>query len=200
MMSEHVKGDGPKPRSRMSVGTVVLTVALAWFGYLLFFGPRGQFERLPTITPTDPGPNAPRAQYGWGMADLQGQRVSFEQFRGKVVFLNVWATWCPPCIEELPSIASLAKNPKVKDVAIVCASVDDSAEDVRGFLRARDPGLPNVLRVTEGLPPIFVTQGIPATFIISADGRVVFRYVGSARWDDPGIVDFLAELAAKPSS
>jgi thiol-disulfide isomerase/thioredoxin len=129
------------------------------------------------------------------LLDLDGQPVDFGRFKGKAVFLNIWATWCGPCVQELPSIARLAGNPTLKDVAFVCVSTDDSAEPVKKFLKGK--GWPmTVLRATD-CPAVFRTEGIPATFLIGPDGRIAASEVGSAEWDDPKVMDLLKKLASK---
>jgi thiol-disulfide isomerase/thioredoxin len=109
------------------------------------------------------------------------------------VFLNLWATWCPPCVAELPSIANLVRNARLKDVAFVCVT-DEDAETVRQFLDRKQLNIP-VLLTDDPPPPVFQTEGIPATFMIDPSGQVVLAEVGSAQWDDPSVVDRLEKLA-----
>ena len=84
------------------------------------------------------------------------------------MFLNVWATWCGPCVQEMPSIARLADDPRLKgkDIAFVCVSIDQSSAAVRTFLEGR-PWRMSFFRA-EDIPPVFSTDGIPATYIIAA--------------------------------
>ncbi|WP_422931082.1 TlpA family protein disulfide reductase [Singulisphaera sp. PoT] len=171
---------------------IILGSVLAWVLYLAFFGPK-----IPTggdlSAPRLDSPNAIReANFAWKLQDLGGETVELSKFRGKTIFLNIWATWCPPCVAEMPSIANLAGNSRLKDVAFVCVSTDDSAEPVRTFLRDKHWPM-TILRATD-MPDVFATEGIPATFIIAPDGRVVSSDVGSAEWDNPSVVDFLEKL------
>src|SRR5205823_4576372 len=115
-------------------------------------------------------------------------------YRGKAVFLNVWATWCGPCVRELPAIANLAANPRLKDVAFVCVATDEDQDAVRRFLAQRKLNLP-VLHAVGRPPEVFATPYIPATFLIAPDGRIVHVEQGSAQWDDPAVVDKLETLA-----
>ena len=137
--------------------------------------------------------------YQWQLLDLKGSPVDFKELKGKVVFLNVWATWCPPCVAELPSIANLVSNSSLKaeDMVFLCVSVDDSPETARQFLEAKQLDLP-VFTPAAGLPRAFQTDGIPATFVVGRDGRLLVAEIGAARWDAPEVVDFLkAQLATK---
>jgi thiol-disulfide isomerase/thioredoxin len=170
---------------------VALAFVVFWGVYLIFFAPR--FVRNGPRLENAGGSQA--ADYSWRLLDLDDQPVEFGRYKGKTVFLNIWATWCGPCVAELPSIARLAADPKLKDVVFVCVSTDDSAEKVKRFLKGK--GWPmTVLRATD-CPPVFATEGIPATFLIGPDGRIAASEVGSAEWDDPKVVELLRKLASK---
>lgn len=177
---------------------VALGFVALWGGYLAFFGPRGPESGLPTL---DPKGNFGQAVYDWRVLDLDGKPVEFSRFKGKTVFLNIWATWCGPCVAEMPSIARLAANPLFKnnDIAFVCVSSDDDAETVKRFLASKKDWPMTVLRATDQ-PPVFATDGIPATFLINPEGRIVVAEVGAAKWDAPEVAAFLAAMASKPES
>jgi thiol-disulfide isomerase/thioredoxin len=174
-------------------GRVWLYIALAflafWVVYLSFFGPKAERSTLENSAMSQP------AEYDWSASDLEGRRTSFEGFRGKTVFLNIWATWCPPCVQEMPSIAKLAANPKLqgKNIAFVCVSVDDSDDTVLRFIADKNWGM-TFLRATS-MPSVFQTDGIPTTFVIDTRGRIAAFKVGSRDWSEPEVVEFLAKLA-----
>jgi len=171
---------------------VALIGVSVWGLYLYFFGPR-----MESGAPILEGSALSRpASYDWVLSDLDGHPVSFEKYRGKTVFLNIWATWCPPCVAELPSIARLARSPRLGPVAFVCVSIDQDAEAVRQFVKGKDWPL-TILHASD-LPPPFRTDGIPATFLIAGDGRIVGSAMGWAEWDDPAVVEFLERLASTP--
>ena len=159
--------------------------------YLAFFGPRSPApvaeelgdERAGPLRLDDPGP---RRQAG-----------VFERFKGKAVFLNFWATWCGPCIREMPSIARLADDPRLagKGVAFVCVSTDEFDRRRRHFLQGR-PWHMSYFRA-ERVPSVFYSEGIPTTFIIAPDGRIAAFEVGAADWDRPEVVALLEKLAAE---
>jgi thiol-disulfide isomerase/thioredoxin len=168
---------------------VLLAAVLAWFIYLKVLGPRSP-GRVPVLKGTA---LAEPADYDWALHDLEGRPVSFGDYRGKTVFLNIWATWCGPCVRELPSIAALARSPRLGGVAFVCVSIDADRETVRGYVQGKD--WPMTVLHTAHLPQVFTTDGIPASFLIDREGRVAASAIGSAAWDDPSVVDFLAHLA-----
>jgi thiol-disulfide isomerase/thioredoxin len=162
-----------------------------WIGYLVFFGPRP----VRNVLLENSGKSQP-AEYDWPLFDLDDRPVSFSRFKGKPVFLNIWATWCGPCVQEMPSIAELASDQELqgKGVEFVCVSTDDSNAAVRRFLQGKDWSM-TFLRA-ESIPPVFSTKGIPATFLIGRDGRIAGSEVGSADWHEPHVIEFLAKLAA----
>jgi thiol-disulfide isomerase/thioredoxin len=174
---------------------VGLGFVIVWGLYLIFFGPRTTVELSPPQLATSAEPK--QVDYSLTVRDLNEKPVPFERYRGKAVFLNIWATWCPPCVAELPSIARLAADPRLKEVAFLCVATDESAETVRDFLRDKDWPM-TVLHATS-LPNVFTTDGIPATFLIAPDGRTVAMEVGAAAWDDPSAVEYLEKLA-KPAA
>ena len=138
----------------------------------------------PAKTETEPVP-APE----FSLKDLQGNALSLASYKGKVLILNFWATWCPPCVGEMPSIQRLYEKLKDEEVVFVCVSQEDSTK-VSRFIKEKGFTFP--IYTMKGAPPaVFNTRGIPATFILSSGGKVAFRHVGGARWDDEKAVDFI---------
>jgi len=183
----------PPRRDRTWLYVGVVFVAF-WAFYLAVLNPK--------IAPDEVG--APRlegtgltlpADYGWPLEGLDGKPVSLADFRGRPILLNLWATWCPPCRAEMPSLVRLAANPKLKGVAFVAVTTERMSPAIAQFAGSEMRGL-TVLRA-DRVPEVFATDGIPATFVIAADGKVVASEVGSARWDDPTVVDLLAKLAGE---
>ncbi len=170
---------------------IAIGFCVLWVVLLSIFGPGPSAPRL------DSGGSGQPADFAWKMLDLQDRPASLAAYRGKTVFLNIWATWCPPCIAEMPSIARLAEEPRLKDrsIAFVCVSVDDTTDIVRSFLQGRSWKM-DFFR-SQDLPGVFQTAGIPATFIIGPDGRIAASEVGSASWDGPETIALLEKLSAE---
>jgi thiol-disulfide isomerase/thioredoxin len=173
-----------------------LIFVLGWCLYLLFFGPKVK------VSPTPPdlvgtALSLP-ADYDWTLHDLEGRPVPFAHYRGKPVLLNIWATWCEACVDELPTIAGLARSPRLRDVAFVCVSIDDDTETVRKFLQGKDWPMTFLHANANELPAVFTAEGgaLPATFLIAPDGRIAATTFGSADWDHPSAVEFLEQLAS----
>ncbi len=135
------------------------------------------------------------ADYSWRIEDLDGKTSTLEKYKGKPIFLNVWATWCGPCRQEMPSIARLAANPKLKDVAFLCVSQDQSMAEVKGYLARVGAQPMTMLHSVSPAPGPFQSDGIPATFVIAPDGRIVRTQIGSIDWDDPKVVELLEGLS-----
>ena len=130
--------------------------------------------------------------YDWTLRSLDGQKLDLAATRGKVIFLNMWATWCPPCRAEMPSIQRLYDRMKDEGVVFILVS-DESPERVRRFVEKERLTLPVYTSVGQ-IPAVLQTPGIPATFIVSPQGKIAFKHMGAARWDDPRCVEFLRGL------
>lgn len=131
----------------------------------------------------------------WKLQSLDGEETSLSAFEGKVLFVNLCATWCGPCVVEMPSIQRLYEQFAQEEVAFLLVS-DETPNLVEEFAKEQEWALP--LYVTdEARPSAFESLGIPATFILDRTGRIVFRHVGSARWDDETSVRFLNDLLEK---
>lgn len=136
--------------------------------------------------------DAGRADHDWALKNLDGKEISLGEFKDKVVFINVWATWCGPCVAEMPAIQKLADSLAKENVAFLLVSEEDS-DTVRGFVEERRLAVPVYLSPNK-LPEAFETDGIPATFIVDRGGTIVFKRVGAAEWDSDSCHTFLRSL------
>lgn len=108
---------------------------------------------------------------------VDGKVVSLQSFKGKKVFVNLWASWCPPCKREMPTIEKLYKSLDTAKVAFVLLSLDDQFDKARKFMQARNFSAP-IYHPAESLPDIFNVEGIPATFIFDENGNLIQRVEG----------------------
>lgn len=145
----------------------------------------------PKLT-TQAGAQYPTADYSLLLLPLNQPvpAVPFSRLRGKVVFLNIWASWCPPCVAELPDIARLARRTNPDSVAFVLLSLDQNPEKARRFLARRGITVP-AYSPGSPLPAAYQTSGIPATFIISPAGQIIGSQEGMAEYDSPEILGLL---------
>jgi thiol-disulfide isomerase/thioredoxin len=130
---------------------------------------------------------------------LNGKMFSLADYRGKVVFLNIWATWCPPCRDEMPSMERLYQELKDEDFIILAVSVDSSgAKAVAPFVRNYQLTFPVLLDDKGKSRSLFKTTGIPESHIINKEGILVEKTIGPRDWDNPDTIQFLRELIHKP--
>jgi cytochrome c biogenesis protein CcmG, thiol:disulfide interchange protein DsbE len=131
-----------------------------------------------------------------------GRSITLSQFRGKIVVLNFWATWCPPCIEEMPSLVQMQKRMQDKGVTVLAVSVDDDANDYHKFLKdhsidlltVRDPGQKNEKGVVAPVSSRYGTFKFPETYIIDRDGTIRRKFIGPVDWSQTEIVEYLSRL------
>ena len=134
--------------------------------------------------------------------NLQGGTTDLGALRGKVVLLNFWATWCPPCVEEMPSLERLHRTLGPEGLVVLGVSADDSDDDVRAFLPKVDVTFP-ILRDPGGrvASSVYRATGFPETFLIDREGRIVKIFIGPAEWDTPeALAYFRSVLGARPDA
>jgi len=148
----------------------------------------------PEIFPVEVGSSAPSFQ----AADLKtGQPTTLADFKGQVVLLNVWATWCEPCKIEMPSMEQLERELGPRGLKIVAVSIDEGGPDVvRQF--ARDYGLTfRILHDPSGhIQRVYQTTGVPESFVINRQGKIVKKVIGAADWDATVNKDLMRRLLA----
>lgn len=151
-----------------------------------------RFLRPAPFVAAEPGSAYGTADYHLALNTLDGEEVALERFRGKVVFLNFWATWCQPCLWEMPSIARLQASLGDGDVAFVIVS-EESPAVVRPFVEQQGWKLPVYLALDE-VPEVFAGDGIPRTFVVDRDGAIRFRHPSAADYDTDEARQFLRDL------
>jgi len=171
--------------------SVLLLMLLEAGGALLLMG---------SVVSANDGPPLPRMTRLGDLAgtytDLAGQSFSLGELRGKVVVINLWATWCPPCRAEMPFLQGLWEKFQDNDlVRVLCISKETlkevTADPLAGSLR-----MPLYVFSTP-VPPELDAEGLPTTYIFDKAGRVVFGHTGMAKWDAPEIVAYLEALAGE---
>jgi cytochrome c biogenesis protein CcmG, thiol:disulfide interchange protein DsbE len=152
------------------------------------------------LNPVVPGRSAPN----FTAFDLQGSPKTMADYRGKVLLLNVWATWCPPCQEEMPSMERLYREIDHPDFEILAVSVDaafgsrDSFGRPGGDLQSfgEDMGLTfTILHDPSGkIQQTYQTTGIPESFVVDRGGTIIKKVAGATAWDAPVNVDLIRRL------
>jgi len=122
------------------------------------------------------------------LPSLHGSKQSLAALRGQVVVLNFWATWCPPCVEEIPSLLALEQLTRGKGVALLTVSVDEDAEAVSSFFaKKRYPkdGLTVLLDPSKRVPASYGTTKFPETFLVDRQGMVRYKLIYKRDWASP---------------
>ncbi len=113
--------------------------------------------------------------------DMQNNPVDLSELKGKVIFINFWATWCPPCIAEMPSIQTLYDKYKGNNEVVFLIVSNDKPEKIATFMKKNEYSFP-VYTNQFKLPDIFSYTSIPTTFVISKSGKIVIHETGAADW------------------
>lgn len=124
------------------------------------------------------------------LEDVDGKKHRLSDLRGKVVLVNFWATWCPPCRREMPSIERLSHILKDADFAILAVNVAEDLDTVFSFTGTLDsiPAFPIVFDTESRVLKDWPIRGLPTTFILDKQGRVAYRAIGGREFDDPAIL------------
>jgi peroxiredoxin len=173
-------------REIVKFGAILLIMGGAAFGFISLLERKGR------------GLEAGQAVPDFRLPALDGGTGDLGSRRGRVVLLNFWATWCPPCVAEMPSLDRLSKTLGAEGLVVVGLSVDNDEAALRefvarhrlGFTILRDPGAHTAAayRVT----------GYPQTFLIARDGTLVKTFLGPAEWDTPEAIAYFRGLLAGP--
>ena len=129
--------------------------------------------------------------FNWQLKSRDGSRLSFETVRGKVVVINFWATWCPPCVAEMPSLNALYQS--YNDEVVFIFVAEDKAEKVATYLGKHGYNFPVYFSLNTP-PNLLQHSGIPATYILSKEGEIRVQKTGAANWNSKNTRALLSEL------
>lgn len=132
----------------------------------------------------------PDADFNVNLINSRGEKVAMEELKGKVIFMNVWATWCPPCIAEMPGISKLYNDVDKEKVAFVMLSVDENFQKAIDFNEKKGYDF-EIYKLDGGMPLMYQSQSIPSTFVISADGKLVMSHLGMGDYNTKDFKEFL---------
>ncbi len=126
---------------------------------------------------------------------LDGQPTNLTALHGKVVVLNFWATWCPPCVDETPSLERMYTDLKPLGVTVLGVSVDDDASAYQKFLVDHGITFPTYRDANKKIPISYGTAMYPETYIISRDGKIERKLIGEQDWSSPQMLAYLTAIA-----
>ena len=164
-------------------------LALVFLFFPLFTGcEKSSQQSAPTAQATSSGTAAVGGEAGnqapdFQLKDLQGKPVSLGELRGKVVLVNFWATWCPPCREEMPSMEALHRQFKDQGLVLLAINVEeDGVEAVTEFLKGKDYTFPILFDPEAEVQSSYQVYRFPETFVIDRNGTIIDRVIGGRNW------------------
>jgi peroxiredoxin len=129
------------------------------------------------------------------LKDLSGREIRLSDLRGKVVLVNFWATWCPPCRNEIPSMQKLNEMMAGKPFKMLAISVDNGGKEVvEDYFRKSGNVLPVLLDSQQKISKMYGTTGVPETFIVDRNGTIIDKVIGPLEWDSPRVVQELDKI------
>ena len=131
------------------------------------------------------------------LPSLRGEAISLRDYRRGVVVVNFWATWCPPCIEETPSLRKFADQMRGLGVTVIGVSVDQDPEALAKFVASAELTFPIVRDPGQAVSSRYGTFKFPESYVIDTEGRIAKKIVGAIDWQDPGIIGFVGTLARR---
>ncbi|MCB1759589.1 MAG: TlpA family protein disulfide reductase [Gammaproteobacteria bacterium] len=135
-------------------------------------------------------PSAP----AFDLFDIEGRRHRLEAYRGRVVVVNFWAIWCPPCRAEMPSLQRAWRQLRERDIVLLAVDVGESGERVAAFAAKQALDFPLLLDERAAVFDSWRVPGLPTTFVIDRSGRLAYRASGAREWDAPEILEAILEL------
>lgn len=139
------------------------------------------------------------ADYNMPLLTLDGQQTSLQEFEGKTIFMNLWATWCPPCIAEMPNIQKLYDDIDDENIVFVMASLDENPEVVNKFITRKEFTFP-VYWISGHKPAVFSSSVVPTTYVISPEGHIVMKHEGMAKYNTDDFKSFLDKVSSGADS
>ncbi len=178
----------------ITLGLFMLGAAQGWLGVTDVFAETGVFDALQAIKFDEP------VEIGnFSLPSVAGEDVKLSDFSGKVVFLNFWATWCPYCRQERPSLQTIHNDYKKQGFAVVSVSIDQTGIDVvKQYVEEHHITFPNLHDQTSQLASEFGVRGVPTTFFLNRNGEVLGGVIGPRPWDSREATEVIEHLLAQP--
>jgi peroxiredoxin len=176
------------PGAKKAVVLAILAAAIVLFFALVFM--KAGSNRTKIITEGDRAPE-------FSLSSVDGRTMRLSGLRGKVVMVHFWATWCPPCVEEMPTLDRLYRELAGKDFELLAVSVDESgASGIVPFLQRNRLSLPVFLDPDHAVAKSYGTFKFPETYILDRNGIVRYKVIGARDWNEPAVLQGLRELIA----
>jgi thiol-disulfide isomerase/thioredoxin len=172
---------------------ICLILVAAFLPFLLIGCNSSNKEQVSAAKSAGPAENKPAPDLL--LAAMDGSPLKLSELKGKVVLLNFWATWCPPCREEVPSMVKLNSKMAGKPFQMLAVSIDEGGKPaVESFLKSTGQSLPAYTDPTNKAAKTYGITGVPETFIIDRNGIIVKKVIGPLEWDRQEVTEFLDNL------
>jgi cytochrome c biogenesis protein CcmG/thiol:disulfide interchange protein DsbE len=169
-------------------GAIFLLVAVIALAGLFLLKQNNSYLKFSPLETGRPAPN-------FTLPGLDGKMVSLTNYQGHVVLVNIWATWCPPCVDEMPSMERLYQELKDENFEIVAISIDQmGAEAVAPFMKKNNLSFTALLDPEGTIKSTYQITGVPESFIVNKKGILVEKIIGPRNWADPAAVRYLRDL------
>ena len=169
-------------------GAIFLLVAVIALAVLFLLKQNNSYLKFSPLETGRPAPN-------FTLPGLDGKMVSLTNYQGHVVLVNIWATWCPPCVDEMPSMERLYQELKDENFEIVAISIDAmGAEAVAPFMEKNKLNFAALLDPEGTIKSVYQITGVPESFIVNKKGILVEKIIGPRNWADPAAVRYLRDL------
>jgi peroxiredoxin len=133
----------------------------------------------------------------FSLPDLSGKQIPLKQFRGKLVFLNFFATWCGPCREEMPGMERLHRAHQEKGLVVLAVNLQERAKTIRPFVQSLKLSFPTVMDAEGAVSREYGVRALPVSFLIGRDGKIVWRAIGGRDWESPQARQYFDQLVAE---
>jgi peroxiredoxin len=187
-------------RYRLGASAPLRLCGLLLFVSFLFSG----FSAAVAGTGTDPlqalglqAPNEAVAAPEFSLSDLAGKKVQLKAFRGKLVLLNFFATWCDPCREEMPGMERLFRAHQDNGFVVLAVNLQESAKTVRPFVQQLKLSFPTVLDSEGSVSRDYGVRALPVSFLIGRDGNIRWRAIGGRDWESAQARRYFAQLVSE---
>ena len=142
----------------------------------------------PRVTKGVPAP-------AFSLPGLDGNMVNLDDYKGKIVLLNIWATWCPPCVAEMPSMEKLYQELKEENFEILAVSIDVSGSNVVApFMKKHRLSFPALTDTQGTIKDLYQTTGVPESFILDKDGIIAEKVIGPREWATPEVINYFRNM------
>ena len=128
------------------------------------------------------------------LLDASGQRVKLHDYRGKITVVNFWASWCPPCVEEIPSLNRLREQMQGQPFELISINYADNPEKIHEFMNRVNVQFPVLIDPNGKLSQQWNVIGFPSTFVIGKDGKILYGVNAAIQWDAPEVINALKAL------